>query len=161
MVTYADPGTIEFDAVIYRPDVTGASSFVDIPFDVPAAFGTKGRVPVVAEFDGTPYRGSLVTFGGPGHRILVVAEVQRATAKGPGDTVHVAVRLDTAERVVELDADVEAALEASGSLEQFRSLAYSHQKEFWLWVSGAKKPETRQARLEKMAGMLAEGKRLK
>jgi len=161
MVTYADPGTVEFDAVIYRPDVTGASSFVDVPFDVPAAFGAKGRVPVAAEFDGAPYRGSLVTFGGPGHRILVVAEVQQAIGKGPGDSVHVAVRLDTAERIVELDADVEGALEASGSLEQFRALAYSHQKEFWLWVSGAKKPETRRARVEKTIEMLEAGKRLK
>ena len=74
MVTYADPGTIEFGAVIYRPDVTGASSFVDVPFDVPAAFGTRGRVPVSAAFDGVPYGGSPVTFGGPGHRILVLAE---------------------------------------------------------------------------------------
>lgn len=106
MVAYTDPGVIEFDAVIYRPDATGASSFVNIPFDVPAAFGTKARVPVVADFDGTPYRGSLVTFGGPGHRILVVAEVQRAITKGPGD-------------------------------------------------------QTRQARVEKMITMLAEGLRLK
>ncbi|CAN5253738.1 hypothetical protein BH11ACT5_BH11ACT5_25730 [soil metagenome] len=160
MVTYADPGTIEFDAVIYRPDATGASSFVDVPFDVQEAFGA-GRVPVAATFDGEPYRGSLIPSRHDGHRILVVADVQQAIGKAPGDAVHVAVRLDTAERVVELDADVEAALEASGSLEQFRALAYSHQKEFWLWVNGAKKPETRQARVVKMQTMLAEGLRLK
>lgn len=116
---------------------------------------------MTATFDGHPYRGSLVTFGGPGHRILVLGAVQEAIDKRPGDSVHVTVRLDTAERVVELDADVEDALRASERLEQFRALAYSHQKEFWLWVSGAKKPETRQARVEKMLGMLAEGKRLK
>lgn len=160
MVAYLDPGVVEFDAVIYRPDVTGASSFVDIPFDVPAAFGTKGRVPVTATFDGHPYRGSLVTFGGPGHRILVLGDVQQAIGKRPGDAVHVAVRLDTAERVVELDADVEEALRASGRLEQFRGLSYSHQKEYWVWITGAKRPDTRQARVEKMLGMLAAGTRL-
>ena len=161
MVSYRDPGVVEFDARIYRPDVSGASSFVDVPVDVPAAFGTRGRVPVTATFDGHPYRGSLVTFGGPGHRILVLGEVQQAIGKGPGDAVHVSVRLDTAERVVELDDDVAAALQASGRLDQFRALAYSHQKEYWLWISSAKRPETRAARIEKMLGMLAEGKRLK
>ena len=155
-----DPGPVTFDAEIYRPDVTGASSFVDVPLDVPALFGTRGRVPVEATFDGVPYRGSLVTREGHGHRILVVAEVQKAVGKGPGDTVHVVLRLDTAERVVELDADVEDALRASGNLERFRALAYSHQKEYWALVSGAKKAETRTARIEKMLGMLAEGKRL-
>ncbi len=161
MGSYSDPGGVEFDARIYRPDVTGASSFVDAPFDVPAAFGTRGRVPVAATFDGEPYRGSLVTFGGPGHRILVVAEIQQAIGKGPGDTVHVTVRLDTAERTVELDADVEEALAASGRLAQFRALSYSHQREYWQWIGAAKKPETRQARVEKMLRMLAEGTRLK
>ncbi len=155
-----DPGELQFDAEIYRPDLTGASSFVDIPFDVPSVFGAKGRVPVNAIFDGTLYRGSLMTFRGPGHRLLVLTEVQQAIGKGPGDIVHVTLRLDTAERVVELDADVEDALRASGRLEQFRGLSYSHQKEFWGWVSGAKKAETREARVEKMLGMLAEGKRL-
>ena len=161
MVAYLDPGVIEFDAVVYRPDVTGASSFVDIPFDVPAAYGTKARVPVNATFDGAPYRGSLVTFGGPGHRLLVLGDVQQAIGKGAGDTVRVTLRLDTAERVVELDADAEGALAASGRLEQFRALSYSHQKEYWVWISGAKRPETRQARIEKMLGMLTTGQRLK
>lgn len=156
-----DPGPVTFDAEIYRPDATGASSFVDIPLDVPALFGTKGRVPVNAVFDGVPYRGSLLTREGHGHRILVVADVQKAAGKGPGDTVNVVLRLDTAERVVELDADVEDALRASGHLEPFRALAYSHQKEFWLWISGAKKSETRAARIEKMRGMLTSGQRLK
>ena len=156
-----DPGPVTFDAEIYRPDVTGASSFVNVPLDVPTLFGTKARVPVNAIFDGASYRGSLVTFGGPGHRILVVAEVQQRIGKSAGDTVHVQLRLDTAERVVDLDPDVEGALRASGRLERFRALAYSHQKEYWLWISGAKKPETRAARIEKMLGMLDSGERLK
>jgi hypothetical protein len=118
-------------------------------------------VPVNATFDGAPYRGSLVTFGGPGHRLLVLGDVQQAIGKGPGDTVRVTLRLDTAERVVELDADAEGALAASGRLEQFRALSYSHQKEYWVWISGAKRPETRQARIEKMLVMLATGQRLK
>lgn len=161
MVAYVDPGVMAFEAVIYRPDVVGASSFVDIPFDVPATYGAKGRVPVLAEFDRHAYRGSLVTFGGPGHRILVLGDVQAAIGKGPGDSVHVSLRLDTAERVVEIEADVEDALRAANQLDTFRALSYSHQKEYWVWISGAKKPETREARTAKMLDMLATGQRLK
>lgn len=54
---------IEFDAII-RPveDIDGA--YVEMPFDARAVFG-KGRVPVRATFDGTPYEGSIVRMGTP------------------------------------------------------------------------------------------------
>lgn len=161
MPTYRDPGILSFDATIERADVSGSSAFVTFPFSVPDEFGAKGRVPVVATFDGAEYRGSLVTYGGPRHMILVLTEIQERIGKRAGDTVAVTVRLDTAERTVELDADMEGALAASGRLEQFRAMSYSHQREYWQWISGAKKAETRQARVAKMLGMLADGKRLK
>jgi hypothetical protein len=161
MPTYRDPGVVEFDAVITRADVTGSSAFVEFPFDVPDLFGVKGRVPVTATFDGVGYRGSLVTYGGPRHLILVLTDLQERIGKSAGDTVHVTIALDTAERIIELDDDVADALAAAGRLDDFRALSYSHQREFWLWVSDAKKPQTRARRIGKTIEMLAEGKRLK
>jgi small nuclear ribonucleoprotein (snRNP)-like protein len=161
MPTYDDPGTLSFDAIIERSDVSGSSAFVRYPFSVADQFGVKGRVPVIATFDGAEYRGSLVTYSGRGHMILVLTEIQERIDKEPGDSVAVTVRLDTAQRTVELDTDVVDALGASGHLEQFRALSYSHQREYWLWISDAKRPETRLARVGKMIGMLGEGKTLK
>jgi hypothetical protein len=161
MPTYADPGVVEFDAVIQRADVTGSSAFVEFPFDVPATFGVKGRVPVTATFDGADYRGSLVTYGGPRHLILVLTELQERIGKRAGDSVHVALKLDTAERRIELDQDIEDALAAASALEKFRALSYSHQREYWLWITDAKKPETRDRRIQKMLTLLAENKPLK
>jgi hypothetical protein len=48
----------KFQAKIHAGD--GGGAYVVFPFDVQKEFGTKGRVPVKAIFNGTPYRGSLV-----------------------------------------------------------------------------------------------------
>ena len=161
MASYSDPGVLEFDAEIWRPDITGASSFVRFPFDAAQLFGVKGRVPVRAAFDGVEYRGSLTAQGGPQHLLLVLAEIQQRIGKAPGDTVHVTVQLDTSERVVEIDDDIEKHLKDAGVFDAFRAMAYSHQREYVLWIMGAKQPETRERRIQKMLGMVAEGEKLK
>ena len=74
-----------FDAVLQKvPDIDGA--YVEIP-----AFG-KGRVKVLAAFDGGPYNGSLVRMGTPGHIIGVRKDIRAKIGKQPGDTVHVTVQ---------------------------------------------------------------------
>ncbi len=79
----------EFDAVIQKvPDIDGA--YVDIPFDVKAAFG-KGRVPVHASFDGEPYDGSLVRMKTPGHILGLRKEIRAKIGKQAGDSVHVSL----------------------------------------------------------------------
>ncbi|WP_167140265.1 YdeI/OmpD-associated family protein [Diaminobutyricimonas sp. TR449] len=160
MVNYRNPGVLSFDAVIQRADVSGSSAFVEFPFSVSELFGVKGRVPVTARFDGHPYRGSLVTYGGP-HLILVRSDVQRAIGKAAGDSVHVEIELDTAERIVDLDPDETTALTDAGLLDAFRSMPYSHQREYHLWISEAKRAETRESRIEKMLPLVAEKKKLK
>ena len=158
MPEYRDPGVIEFDAPIQRND--GGGSFVTIPFDVVEQFGVKGRVPVAATFEGADYRGSIAPYGGV-HMLGVLLEVQDRIGKHQGDVVHVTVRLDTAERVVELDAATEATLRDAGVLDRYRAMSYSHQREYWQWIDGAKRQETRDSRTAKAIEMIAEGKRLK
>jgi hypothetical protein len=160
-MAHSDRGVIEFDAQIVRANVTGSSAFVSFPFDVVEVFGVKGRVPVVATFDGVEYRGSLMPYGGPTHMIIVLAEIQEQIGKSAGDTVHVALERDRSERSIELDADAADALTAAGRLDDFRAMSYSHQKEYWQWITAAKKPETRQRRIEKMIEMIAAGERMR
>jgi hypothetical protein len=161
MVDYRDPGVLEFDAIIERSDVRGASSFVAVPFDVFEKYGTRGRVPVWADFNGEAYRGSIVTFGGGRHRLLVLTEVQERIGLSPGDTVHVTVKLDTAVRIVELDEDIAAAFTAAGVLDLLRAMSYSHQREYVQWITSAKQAETRARRIGTAIDMVAEGARLK
>ena len=160
MVSYTDPGPIEYEGVLERSDVSNASAYVPFPFDVKELFGVTGRVPVVVHFDEIEYRGSLVSYGGP-HRMLMLREIRERLGKQPGDLVRVRLQLDTAPRVVELEADVEAAFQAAGVLDTFRGFSYSHQREYQQWLEGAKRAETRLTRIQKATGMLAEGKHLR
>jgi hypothetical protein len=162
MPAYRDPGPVAFDALILRnTDVANSSAWVAFPFDVSELYGVKGRVPVSATFDGVPYRGSLAKMGGPDHLIVLVRDIREAIGKQPGDTVRVEVRLDTAERTVELGADARAALEAGGQSAAFDALSYSHQREYQRWIDEAKRPATRAARISRTVEMVAEGRRLK
>lgn len=80
----------EFEAVIQKvPELDGA--YVEIPFDVKEEF-KKGRVPVVATFDGVSYEGSLVRRGTPGHILGILKSIRAQINKQPGDSVKVTIR---------------------------------------------------------------------
>jgi hypothetical protein len=83
-------GTVyEFTAEIKKvPDIDGA--YVEVPFDVKETFG-KGRVPVLATFDGEPYAGSLVRMGTPSHIIGIRKDIRQRIGKQPGDSIRVTV----------------------------------------------------------------------
>ena len=77
----------EFEAEIKKvPDIDGA--YVEIPFDVKVEFG-KGRVPVIATFDGELYDGSLVRMGTPCHIIGIRKDIRAKIGKQPGDIIKV------------------------------------------------------------------------
>ncbi len=79
----------EFNAVIKKVDgIDGA--YVEIPFDVKKEFG-KGRVPVIARFDGEEYLGQLVKMKTPCHIIGIRKDIRQKIGKQPGDTVRVEI----------------------------------------------------------------------
>lgn len=79
----------EFEAEIKKvPGIDGA--YVEIPFDVKAEFG-KGRVPVIATFDGERYEGSLVKMKTPCHIIGIRKDIRAKIGKQPGDRVTVTI----------------------------------------------------------------------
>jgi hypothetical protein len=68
--------------------------------------------------------------------------------------------IDVSNKKVTLPADVlEALKETPQSLDTFTRLAWSHQKEYAVWILGAKQEKTRISRVEKMVEMLANGKK--
>jgi len=135
--------------------VPSDGAYVVVPFTAREAFGTA-RAPVVATFDGHPYRGSLMTRNGIS-MMVVRKDVQAAIGKGPGDTVEVAIERDTAPREVEVPAALADALDTAGLRERFDAMAYTHRKEYAAWIEEAKKPETRARRAAQAAGMIAAG----
>jgi hypothetical protein len=142
-------------------DAGGGGAFVRVPFDVEHVFGSK-RVPVRAQFDGEPYRGTLVRMGLPEHLLIVLKSIRARIGKGIGDTVTVVIERDDAPRVVAVPADLARALRASpAAAANFRRLAYSHRREYVNWITEAKRAATRAARIERALQLLAAGRRAK
>lgn len=144
-----------FKAKIEAGDGGGAHVF--FPYDVEKEFGTKGKVPVKASFDGVAYTGSLIKYGYPQHMLGILKGIREKIGKGPGDTVSVEIWKDEEERTVEVPTVLQEAMKKGGVLAAFEKLSYTHRKEYCRWITEAKKEETRLRRLEKAVEMLREG----
>lgn len=67
---------------------------------------------------------------------------------------------DPKTKTVKVPDDLAAAFKKSAkAMKVYEALAYSHRKEYVLWLVSAKREETRKARVQRMIAMLVEGKR--
>lgn len=106
----------------------------------------KGRVPLAITYRGTTYRTSVSLYRG--QWMTVINHQMREGGLVPGHDYTVDLSLDTAERTVDVPADFAKAMRAAGVRKAFDALAYSHRKEHVRVIEEAKKPETRQRRIE-------------
>lgn len=145
-----------FTAALQRAaDMDGG--YVIVPFDVEQVFGAK-RVKVKATFDGVAYRGSIVRMEGE-YLLGVTQAIRKQIGKQPGETIDVTVERDDEPRTVELPEALRAALEADAeAAETFHALAYTHRKEYAVWVAQAKTEATVQRRVEKTLAALHDKK---
>ena len=147
--------TYKFKARIEAASGGGACVF--FPYDVEKEFGTKGRVPVKATFDGVPYSGSMVKYGAPQHMLGILKSIREHLGKGPGDVIDVTIEKDESERTVEVPLSFEKLLKKEKVWPAFDKLSYSHKREYVRWISGAKREETRVNRLARSVEMLRSG----
>ena len=137
----------------------GGGAFVEVPFDVEAAFGSK-RPKVKAMIEGVPYRGILTRMGTECHLLVILKEIREQIGKTFGDEVAITVDADTEPRVIESPAELKKAFKTEKEAKAFfDKLSYTHQKEYVTWIDEAKREETRQNRIAKTVEMLKEGKR--
>lgn len=150
----------EFDASLIGRGPGGAWTFLPIPFDVQEAFGSKAQVPVAGSLNGFPFRNSLLPQGDGTHAMMVGKDLQAGARAKAGETVHVVMRRDDAERVVDVPEDFAAALARDAMAEPFfTALTPSQKKEYIDWIVSAKQAPTRAGRIEKALLYLAEGKK--
>lgn len=134
----------------------GTTAGIVVPDDVVAALGGGKRPKVVVSVNGFTYRTSVAPVDG---RFLVPLSAERRAAAGvaAGDAVDVTLELDTAPREVTVPDDLAAALDAQpGSRARFDALSFSNQQRHVLAVEGAKAPETRARRVEKVVAALSQ-----
>jgi Domain of unknown function (DUF1905)/Bacteriocin-protection, YdeI or OmpD-Associated len=152
------PRTHEFSATLFKGgDEANASFFIEVPPEVVADFGKKGQVKVKVAINGYAYRSSIAPYGGK-HLLGVRKEIRDAVGKTGGDTIRVSMEVDNEPRTVDLPPDLAQAMDNQGDVRGFfDKLSYTHQKEYVEWITGAKKAETRQRRVEKAVHMLTDG----
>jgi hypothetical protein len=146
-----------FTAVIQNAG--GGGAFVEVPFDVETAFGSK-RPRIKAMIEGVPYRGILTRMGTDYHMLIILKEIRQQIGKTFGDEVTITVEPDTEPRVIEVPNDLMKELKKDKEAKAFfDKLSYTHQKEYVNWINEAKREETRQSRIAKTIEMLKKGKK--
>ena len=137
----------------------GGGAFVEVPFDVEEAFGSK-RPKVKAVIEGVPYRGILTRMGTEHHLLIILKEIREKVGKTFGDEIKVSVELDVDERVVTVPAELKRLFKSEKEAKAFfDKLSYTHQREYVMWINEAKREETRQRRIVKAIGMLKKGQK--
>lgn len=154
-------GTVKkFKAVLENPEKEINIAYVAIPFDVEKEYGTKGQVKIKATFDGHPYRGVIANMGTGCHILGVRKDIREAIGKQVGDVVNVTLEKDEEERVVDVPAELQKLLSKNSRARKFfDSLSYTNRKEYALWISSAKKEETKARRLNELVPKLLAGKK--
>jgi hypothetical protein len=137
----------------------GGGAFVEVPFDVEAAFRSK-RPKVKAMIEGIPYRSTLMRMGTECHILGILKDIREQIGKSFGDEVRITIEPDTEPRIIEIPKDLMRELKQDKEAKAFfDKLSYTHQKEYVRWVEEAKKEATRQNRIVKTIEMLKKGKR--
>ena len=142
----------------------GAWTYIELPFDAAAAFGSRARVSVKGTLNGFPFRSSIFPDGQGGHTMMINKAMQAGAKAAPGETVAVEMEPDAraATRRVTVPADLRAALARNKPARQtFDRFTPAARREYIAWLDDAKKADTRARRLQQALERLAQGKRLK
>jgi hypothetical protein len=124
------------------------------PFDVPATFGTRARVPVRGTINGYPFRSSLAPMGG-GHCMAVNKTMREGANVKAGDEVEIILERDMEERTMEAPAELAKELKKNKQArKKWDGLGFTVKKEMALAITGAKQEETKKRRLEKIMKVL-------
>ncbi len=155
-------GGYTFDAVLVRPEGVGTWTFLSIPLEVSAGFGSKGQVRIKGTINGFPFRSTALPMGDGTHYLVVGKDIRDHIAATQGDTVKVWLELDLETRRAEVPEELKQALNSQPpAAAAFEKMSYSHQKEWISWIMSAKQAETRLRRVEKAVAMITLGKNLR
>jgi hypothetical protein len=139
---------------------SGTRTFIAIPFDPNDVWGTKQRHHITGSVNGCKVRGSL---GSDGTQFFLIlgAAWRRDNGLDAGAQVDVVLSPEgpQAER---LSPDVASSLEAEPQAKAFfEALATFYRNTYIKWIESAKRPDTRDARINEMVKLLKAGKKQK
>lgn len=136
----------------------GPAAAIVLTDDQVAELGGGRRAAVRVTIGDRTARLRLATMGG--QNLIGLSKAARAElGVDIGDELTATIELDETPREVDVPPDLAAALAADPVAAQgFDGLAYSHRKEYAVWVADAKREETRQRRVAQAIERLREGR---
>ena len=137
----------------------GPAAAVILDAEQVAAIGEGAkRFPVRATINGYSFRTTVTRMRGE-FLLGLNREVRQSAGVEAGDSVEVAIELDTAPREVEVpEALAEALAGDAAASAAFNALSFTHRKEYARWVAEPKREETRDRRVAKALEQLRAGK---
>jgi hypothetical protein len=152
----------QFAAALERPNGASNWTYLFVPFNVEAEYGSRGRVAMRGTIDGEGFRGSSMPRGDGRHFVVVNQTIRKTIGKEAPAEVMVELDRDEAPRVVTVPELLSTALfENPAAKAVFDRLSYSHQKEYADSIEDAKKAETKGRRVAKAIDMLLAGQGVK
>jgi hypothetical protein len=131
---------------------------IEVPAEVVESLGAGKRVPVTVTINGYTYRTTIAPYSSA-YFIPLSAENRNGAGVRAGEIVDIDIEHDAAPRDVSVPDDLAAALAADPAARAvFERLAFTHRKEYVVWVESAKRAETRRSRVTKTVEMLREGR---
>ncbi len=147
--------TQKFDTVIAK---SGNGTIAPLPFDPNEVWGVKQRHHVTGSINGIHVRGALGS-NGEQYFLPLGAAWLRDCGVDAGVRVDVVLSPEGPQNE-NLSPDVADALKAEPDAKAFfESLATFYRKAYIKWIEGARRPETRAARIEEMVRLLKAGKK--
>ncbi len=129
---------------------------IRVPAEVVAGLNAGRRVPVTVTINGYSYRTTIAPYT-EAYLIPLSAENREGSGVRAGEVVDVDIERDTAPREVTVPSDLAEALDAASLRTAFDALSFTRRKEYVVAVEGAKKPETRRARIDRAVAELSQG----
>lgn len=155
--------TIRFSAALLRPEPTeklGPWTLLTLPRNTSAKLPSRGTTTIEATINGFPFRAALEPDGDGSHVLRVDQALREAAGADAGDTVTVEITRVGEEPELRVPAELRRALarlpRAQAMWVEITPLA---RRDWILWISSGKLPETRAIRIEKACDMLSCGKR--
>lgn len=159
--------TIRFTAPLLRPKAENSQPetwlFLTLPKKTSALLPSRGPVSVRGTFNQTPFIATFQPDGNGGHWLKVDRKLLKQSKSAPGDKVPLEITPLPPDEEPEpkLPPDFRKALAAAPKDAQiaWKEITPVARRDWILFMTSAKKAETRASRITKTCDMLAKGKR--
>jgi hypothetical protein len=155
--------TIRFSAKLSRPkaiEKIGSWTPLPLPKKASAELPSRGMTMVEGTINGFPFRAALEPNGKGSHWLRVSKAMRDAAGADAVDTVPVEITRAGEEPEIRVPMDLRKALAVAPlARASWADITPIARREWILWISSTKQPETRRRRIEKACDMLASGKR--